>query len=66
MDGNSYVLFGDGNVTQCNPIAEGDLAAYMCDCALESFEESRWGKVLNIGGPDEPLSNRALAEVRCC
>eukprot|EP00970_Alexandrium_tamarense_P008797 scaffold1698_cov201-Alexandrium_tamarense.AAC.26 len=64
MDGNSYVLFGDGNVTQCNPIAEGDLAAYMCDCALESFEESRWGKVLNIGGPDEPLSNRALAE--CC
>lgn len=63
VKGNSYVLFGDGKVTHCNPICERDLATYMCDCALESFQEERWGKILNIGGPDEPLSNRKLAEM---
>ena len=61
--GNSYVLFGDGQVTHCNPICERDLAAYMCDCALDKFRQERWGKILNIGGPDEPLSNRKLAEM---
>ena len=63
MKGNSYVLFGDGAVTQCNPISEEDLATYMCDCALDSFAEERWGKILNIGGPDEPLTNRMLGEM---
>lgn len=63
LKGNSYVLFGDGSVTHCNPICERDLATYMCDSALESFEKERWGKILNIGGPDEPLSNRKLAEM---
>lgn len=64
LDGNSYVLFGDGAVTQCNPIAEEDLAIYMCDSALEEFKDQRWGKILNVGGPDEPLSNKMLGEVR--
>jgi divinyl chlorophyllide a 8-vinyl-reductase len=63
MKGNSYVLFGDGEVTRCNPICERDLATYMCDCALEQYKEKRWGKILNIGGPDGPLSNRKLAEM---
>eukprot|EP00956_Cyclotella_meneghiniana_P005972 scaffold7802_cov71-Cyclotella_meneghiniana.AAC.7 len=61
--GNSYVLFGDGEVTHCNPICERDLATYMCDCALETYKEARWNRILNIGGPDEPLSNRQLAEM---
>ena len=63
-DGNSYVLFGDGAVTRCNPISEEDLAIYMCDCALEEYSEQRWGKILNVGGPDRPLSNKMLGEVR--
>ena len=63
LKGNSYVLFGNGEVTQCNPICERELATYMCDCALDSYKEDRWGKILNIGGPDEPLSNRKLAEM---
>lgn len=63
MDGNSYVLFGDGAVTQCNPIAEEELAEYMCDSALEEFKEERWGKILNIGGPDAPLTNKMLGEL---
>jgi divinyl chlorophyllide a 8-vinyl-reductase len=60
MQGNSYVLFGDGAVTYCNPIAETDLATYMCDSAID---EKQWGRILNVGGPDEPLSNKMLAEM---
>ncbi|KAL7488770.1 hypothetical protein ACHAW6_014366 [Cyclotella cf. meneghiniana] len=63
MKGNSYVLFGDGEVTRCNPISEEDLAVYMCDCALEEYKEERWGQILNVGGPDGPLTNRMLGEM---
>jgi len=63
LDGNSYVLFGDGAVTRCNPISEEDLAVYMLDCALENNKERRWGKILNVGGPDEPLTNKMLGEM---
>ncbi|KAL9185199.1 hypothetical protein ACHAXT_002976 [Thalassiosira profunda] len=63
MQGNSYVLFGDGAVTHSNPIAEEDLATYMCDSALEEYKEERWGKILNVGGPDGPLSNKMLGEM---
>lgn len=63
LQGNSYVLFGDGAVTQCNPIAEEDLATYMCDSALDEYKEQRWGKILNVGGPDQPLSNKMLGEM---
>ena len=63
LQGNSYVLFGDGAATQCNPIAEEDLATFMCDSALEEYKEHRWGKILNVGGPDGPLTNKMLGEV---
>ena len=64
LEGNAYVLFGDGAVTQCNPIAEEELAEYMIDSSLEQYKEQRWGKILNVGGPDAPLSNKMLGEVR--
>ena len=60
LEGNSYVLFGDGTVTHCNPIAEEDLATYMLDSAVN---ESMQGRILNVGGPDGPLSNKRLAEM---
>lgn len=60
IEGNSYVLFGDGTVTHCNPIAEEDLATYMLDSAVN---ESMQGRILNVGGPDGPLSNKRLAEM---
>ena len=63
LQGNSYVLFGDGAVTKCNPIAEEDLAKFMCDSALEEYKDQRWGKILNVGGPDAPLTNKMLGEV---
>lgn len=60
MDGNSYVLFGDGSVTSCNPIAEEELAEFMMNSAVEEGMKNR---VLNVGGPDEPLTNKMLGEM---
>jgi divinyl chlorophyllide a 8-vinyl-reductase len=51
--GAPYVMFGNGEVTRCNPIAESELAQYL----LESVtDESRKNKIINLGGPDEPLT----------
>lgn len=41
-----FVMFGNGEICKCNPIAESDLAAYMLDCVEQ---ENKWNKVLNIG-----------------
>lgn len=61
QQGAPYVLFGDGAVTRCNPIAESELAEFMVDCITD---ESRHGQIMNLGGPDEPLTNQMLGEVR--
>jgi divinyl chlorophyllide a 8-vinyl-reductase len=50
--GSPYVMFGDGKVTQCNPISESELAEYLMDCVTE---KSRHSIIRNLGGPDEPL-----------
>ncbi|GKY93760.1 hypothetical protein MPSEU_000343200 [Mayamaea pseudoterrestris] len=53
--GSPYVMFGDGQVTRCNPIAESDLACYL----LDTYEDtSRHNRIINLGGPDEPLTMR--------
>jgi divinyl chlorophyllide a 8-vinyl-reductase len=59
--GVPYILFGDGAVTQCNPISEEDLGIFMCSCITEKTKEN---SILNIGGPDQPLTNQMLGEVR--
>jgi len=58
--GAPYVLFGDGAVTRCNPICERDLASFMMDSLTD---ESKKNKIMNIGGPDEPLTNQMLGEM---
>jgi divinyl chlorophyllide a 8-vinyl-reductase len=60
QQGAPFVMFGDGEVTRCNPIAEADLATYLVDCITD---ESRKNKVLNLGGPDEPLTMKKQGEV---
>lgn len=60
QNGNPYVLFGDGAVTRCNPIAECELAEYMLNCMTD---ESKCNKIMNIGGPDEPLTNQMLGDM---
>lgn len=58
--GAPFVMFGDGEVTRCNPIAEAELAQYLVDCR---GDESRHGKILNLGGPDEPLTMKKQGEM---
>jgi divinyl chlorophyllide a 8-vinyl-reductase len=47
------VMFGDGEVTRCNPIAESDLAKYLMDSIRDP---ARRNKVINLGGPDDPIT----------
>lgn len=58
--GAPFVMFGDGEVTRCNPIAEKDLAQYLIDCGRDT---KRQGKILNLGGPDEPLTMKKQGEM---
>lgn len=61
QNGAPYVLFDDGAVTRCNPIAESELAEYMMNTLVQQDLQNR---ILNVGGPDEPLTNKNLGEVR--
>jgi divinyl chlorophyllide a 8-vinyl-reductase len=55
--GAPYVLFDDGAATRCNPIAESELAEYMLNTMDHDEMKNR---ILNIGGPDQPLTNKDL------
>ena len=58
--GSPFVMFGDGKVTRCNPIAEADLATYLVDSITD---KSRENKNIDLGGPDEPLTMLKQGEV---
>lgn len=60
QDGKPFVMFGDGEVTRCNPISEADLATYLIDCIVD---KSRENKVINLGGPDDPLTMKKQGEM---
>ncbi|MEL7129905.1 MAG: NAD(P)H-binding protein, partial [Pseudomonadota bacterium] len=53
--GKPYLLFGDGALTACKPISNGDLAAYITGCL---DDVSRHNKVLPIGGPGPAITPR--------
>ena len=55
-----FVMFGDGEICQCNPIAETDLAEYMINCI---DDETKWNKILNLGGPDSGLTMKQQGEM---
>ncbi|WP_240344748.1 NAD(P)H-binding protein [Novosphingobium sp. THN1] len=54
--GKPFLVFGNGELTACKPISDGDLAAYIADCL---DHEDRWNRVLPIGGPGPALTPRA-------
>ena len=60
QSGAPFVMFGDGEVTRCNPISEADLATYLIDCVKD---KSRKNKLINLGGPDEPLTMKKQGEM---
>ena len=60
QSGAPFVMFGDGEVTRCNPIAEADLATYLVDCIAD---KARVNGIINLGGPDEPLTMKKQGEM---
>jgi len=57
--GRPFLVFGDGTLTACKPISDDDLAAYLADCL---DDESRWNRILPIGGPGPAITPRDQGE----
>jgi divinyl chlorophyllide a 8-vinyl-reductase len=51
--GKPFLVFGDGELTSCQPISEADLARYVADCLVEPAMRNA---ILPIGGPAPPLT----------
>lgn len=57
--GRPFMIFGNGDLTACKPISDGDLAAYIADCLTH---EDRWNRILPIGGPGDAITPRQQGE----
>ncbi len=57
--GGPFLVFGDGTLTACKPISDGDVAAYVADCLVD---DRFWNRVLPIGGPGAAITPRAQGE----
>jgi len=57
--GRPFLVFGDGTLTACKPISDGDLGRYLAAC-LE--DEGRWNRVLPVGGPGAAITPRQQGE----
>ncbi|MEO0937728.1 MAG: NAD(P)H-binding protein [Pseudomonadota bacterium] len=53
--GKPFLLFGDGTLTACKPISDGDLGRYLAKCVVDT---SLQGRVLPIGGPGPAITPR--------
>jgi divinyl chlorophyllide a 8-vinyl-reductase len=58
--GKPYVYFGDGQITQCNPISEKDLSQYILSCIND---KTKWQKILPIGGPKQSLTPKDIGKI---
>jgi divinyl chlorophyllide a 8-vinyl-reductase len=57
--GRPYLVFGDGTLTACKPIADDDLADYLADCL---DDPQRRDRILPIGGPGPAITPREQGE----
>jgi divinyl chlorophyllide a 8-vinyl-reductase len=57
--GKPFLVFGDGTLTACKPISDGDLGDYLADCLDDA---SRRNRVLPIGGPGDAITPRQQGE----
>ncbi|OYU37761.1 MAG: epimerase [Pseudorhodobacter sp. PARRP1] len=57
--GKPFLLFGDGQLTACKPISDGDLARYLADCLGDPALHNR---ILPIGGPGPAITPRQQGE----
>ena len=58
--GKPFVYFGDGKLTQCNPISEKDLSVFILSCIRD---KNKWKKILPIGGPNQSLTPKNVGEM---
>ena len=58
--GKPYVYFGDGQLTQCNPISEKDLSLYILSCIKD---KTKWRKILPIGGPKQSITPKDIGKI---
>ena len=58
--GRPFLVFGDGQLTACKPIADEDLGAFLADCL---GDETRRNRVLPIGGPGDAITPRRQGEM---
>jgi divinyl chlorophyllide a 8-vinyl-reductase len=58
--GKPYVYFGDGKLTQCNPISERDLSLFILSCI---HDKNKWKKILPIGGPNQLLTPKDIGQM---
>jgi divinyl chlorophyllide a 8-vinyl-reductase len=56
--GRPFLVFGDGTLTACKPIADDDLGAYLAGCL---DDPARWNRVLPVGGPGPAITPRDQA-----
>ncbi len=58
--GKPFLIFGDGNLTRCKPISDGDLARFI---ALAIDNPEAVNRILPIGGPGPAISLREAGEM---
>ena len=58
--GKPFLIFGDGNLTRCKPISDGDLARFITGCIANP---EALGCILPIGGPGPAISLREQGEM---
>lgn len=59
QQGKPFLVFGDGRLTACKPISDGDLGDYLAGCL---DDPSRWNRVLPVGGPGAAITPREQGE----
>lgn len=58
-NGRPFLIFGDGTLTSCKPISDGDLGDYLTACLKDA---RLWNCILPIGGPGEAITPRQQGE----
>lgn len=57
--GKPFLLFGDGTLTSCKPISDGDLGDFIADCIRD---QNRHNRILPVGGPGAAITPKEQGE----